>query len=75
MKANMLSFHTLSNPWAGSKGLFFFSENGHIAYQIKVKEVLTNMQGNTLSLHTPLTSGVELKGKLLTSSDVRISFY
>ena len=32
--------HTL-HPWGGVKrsNIFFFSESGHVAYQIKVKEV------------------------------------
>ena len=56
MKANMLSLHTPATPGVGSKGHFdFFSKSGHVAYQIKVEEVQTYMQGNTLNLHTPLT--------------------
>ena len=39
---------------------FISSKSGHVAYQIIVEEVLTYMQGNTLNLHTPLTSGVGL---------------
>ena len=39
MKANMLSLQTPTTPGVGSKGLFFFSESGHVAYQIKVEEV------------------------------------
>ena len=41
MKASMLLFlHTPSTPGLGSKGQFFFvSESGHVAHQIKVKEV------------------------------------
>ena len=62
MKANMLTLH-----WGGVKrsNIVFFSESGHVAYQIKVKEVQTNMQGNTLNLYTPLASGVGLKGQIL----------
>ena len=30
------------------------SECGHLAYQIKGKEVWTNIEANTLTLHTPL---------------------
>ena len=37
----------------------FCSKSGHVAYQIKVE------QGNTLNLHTPLTSGVGFKGQIL----------
>ena len=39
MKANMLSLHTPTTPGVGSKGHFFFSKFGHVAYQIKVEEV------------------------------------
>ena len=49
----------------GSKGLFFFSESDHVAYQIKVEALYTYMQGNTLNLHTPLTPGAGFNGQLL----------
>ena len=42
MKANMLSLHTPLAPGGGGskdETFFFFSEIGHVAYQIKVKEV------------------------------------
>ena len=40
MISNMLSLHTPATPWLGSKGHYvFFSESGHVAYQIKVEEV------------------------------------
>ena len=61
----MLSLHTPMTPGVGSKGLFFFSKGGHVAYQIKVEEGLAYMQGNTLNLHTPLTSVVGFKGQIL----------
>ena len=39
-RANMLSLNTTLTPGVESKGqIFFFSENGHVAHQIKVKEV------------------------------------
>ena len=67
MKANILSLHTPSTPGFGSKGqiFVFFSESDKVAYQIKMKEVKTNMQAKSLTLHTPLTSGVGLKGQIL----------
>ena len=65
IEANMLSLHTPTTPGVGSKGHFFFSKSGLVAYQIKVEEVLTYIQGNTLNLHTPLTSGVGFKGQIL----------
>ena len=39
MKATMLSLHTRMTPGVGSKGHFFSSKSGHVAYQIKVEEV------------------------------------
>ena len=33
------------------------SECGHAAYRIKGREVQTNIESNTLTLHTPLASG------------------
>ena len=39
MKANMQSLHTPSIMGWGQKVMFFLSESGHVAYQIKVKEV------------------------------------
>ena len=55
--------HT-KDPWGGVKrSFFFFSKSDHVAYQIKVEEVKTYIQGNTLNLHTPLTSGVGFKGQ------------
>ena len=57
--------HT-NDPWGGVKSsFFFFFKSGHVAYQIKVEEVWTYMQGNTLNLHTPLTFGVGFKGQIL----------
>ena len=65
MKASMLSLHTPTTPGVGSKGHFlFFSKSGHVAYQSKVEEVYTYMQGNTLNLHTILTSEVGFKGQV-----------
>ena len=66
MKANMVSLHTPTTPVMGSKGhFFFFSKSGHVAYHIKVAEVWTYMQSNTLNLHTSLTSGDGFKGQIL----------
>ena len=39
MNANMLPLHTPTTPGVGSKGHFFFSKSGHVAYQIKVEGV------------------------------------
>ena len=35
----MLSLHIPMTPGVGSKGPFFPSKSGHVAYQIKVEEV------------------------------------
>ena len=64
MKASMLSLHTPKTPGVGSKGHFFLF-CGHVAYQSKVEEVRTYMQGSTLNLHTILTSEVGFKGQIL----------
>ena len=55
--------------------LFFVSISGHVAYQIKVEEVYTYMQGNTLNLHTTLTSGVGFKGQILKLCRCKYIFY
>ena len=66
MKASMLFLHTPSPPGVESKRqvVFFVTESGHVACKINVKEVKTNIQieGNTLNLHTHLTTWVGLKG-------------
>ena len=65
MKANMLPLHTPTTPGLESKGHFvFFSKIGHVAYQIKLEEVKTYTQGNTLNLHThpwPLGLGLNVR--------------
>ena len=37
--------------------LSHYAPYGHVAYQIKGKEVQTNIETEPLTLHTPLTSG------------------
>ena len=54
--------YTHQQPLGWDQKVILFSKSGHVAYQIKVK---TYMQGNTLNLHTPLTSGVGFKGQIL----------
>ena len=61
--------------WGQKAILFFFSKSGHVAYQIKVEEVETYMQGNALNLHTPLTSGVGFKGQILKLCGWKYFFY
>ena len=76
MKVNMLSLHTPTTPGVGSKGHFvFFSKSGHVVYQIKVEEVWTYMQGNTLNFHISLTSGVGFKGQIMKLCRYKYTFY
>ena len=58
----MLSLYTSSSH------LFFFSESGHVAYQIKIKEVQTIMQGNTLIYN------LDLKVRYRNCANVSIFF-
>ena len=44
--------------------LSFFSEYGHVAYQIKADDTGNNMVANILPTDTPLTQGVGSKVKL-----------
>ena len=47
-------------PWPlglGQKVKTFFSENSHVAYQIKGNGAKSDMQSHILSLHTPLAPG------------------
>ena len=44
-ESKYLSLHTPAIPGWGQKVIYsFLSESGHVTYQIKVKEVKTNMQ-------------------------------
>ena len=47
----------------------FFSEYGHVAYQIKANEACTNMVKNILHTDTPLTSWVGSKGQTISFSE------
>ena len=42
----------------GQRPKFFFSEYGHVAYQIKADDAGSNMVANILPTYTPLTQGV-----------------
>ena len=65
-----------NHPWGGVKrSFFFFSKINHVAYQIKVEEEVTYMQGNTLNLHTPLTSWVGFKGQILKLCICKYTLY
>ena len=62
-KANVRPYmHAL--PMSGVKrSKHFFSENSHVAYQIKENDTYNNMQALVLSLHTPSTPRVGPKGQ------------
>ena len=75
MKTNMLSLHAPTTPGWCQKVIFFFSKSGQIANQIKVEEVQTYMQGNTLNLHIPLTSWARLKGQILKLCRCKYIFF
>ena len=47
---------------------FFFSEYGHVAYQIKADDAGSNMVANILPTDTPLTQGVGSKGQTISVS-------
>ena len=53
MHAKNVHLYTHSTPGIGSKGKnIFFSEYGHVIYQIKGNETYNKMQANILPLHT-----------------------
>ena len=47
----------------------FFSEYGHVAYQIKADDAGNNMVANILPTDTPSTQGVGLKGQTIYFSE------
>ena len=63
MKASVLSLHTPTTPGVGLKGHFCsFLKVVMLDFKVKWK---TYMQGNTLNLHTILTSEVGFKCQIL----------
>ena len=46
-----------------------FSEDGHVAYQIKADDAGSNMVANILPTDTPLTQGVGSKGQTIFFSE------
>ena len=54
---------------AGAK-IKLFSENGHVAYQIKADEAGSNMVANILPTDTPSTQGVGSKGQTISFSEI-----
>ena len=49
--------------------IIFFSEYGHVAYQIKADDAGNNMVANILPTYTPLTQGVGSKGQTIYFSE------
>ena len=67
MVANILPTDTPSTQGVGSKGqTIYFSENSHVAYQIKADNAGSNMVANILPTDTPLTQGVGSKGQTVS---------
>ena len=65
MKANILPFYMLTTPGWGQRDQIFFSDECHVAYQIKRKAVYTIMQVKCLTLCTYLTFYVGQQGQTL----------
>ena len=67
MVANILPTDTPSTQGVGSKGqTIYFSESGHVAYQIKADDAGSNMVANILPTNTPLIQGVGSKGQTIS---------
>ena len=59
MNANFLYLHTHLIPGVRSNvNTVFFSENGHVAYQIKGNEAYNNVHANILPSHTLSIHGI-----------------
>ena len=70
MVANILTTDTLSTQGVGSKDqTISFSENSHVAYQIKADKAGSNMVANILPTDTPSTQGVGSKGQSISFSE------
>ena len=65
MLLNILPTYTPLTQRVGSKGqTIYFSESGHVAYQIKADDAGSNMVANILPTDTPLIRGWGQKVKL-----------
>ena len=53
MVANILPIDPSPDPGVKRSKFIFFSEHGHIAYQIEGNDECNNMQAYILFLHTP----------------------
>ena len=66
MVANILPTDKPLTQGVGSKGqIIYFSEHGHVAYQIKADDAGTNMVANILPTDTPSTQGEGSKGQTI----------
>ena len=61
MVANILPHSTPPPPPPPPPGGVFFSEHGHVAYQIKGNHVCSNMVANILSAYSPLSPWGEVQ--------------
>ena len=67
MVANILPTDTPLTQGNGSKGqTIYFSENSHVAYQIKADGAGSNMVAYILPIGTPPTQGVGSKGQTIS---------
>ena len=58
------------SPWGGLRGWgggqnYFFSEYGHVAYQIKANDFYNNMVANILPTDTPSIQGMGSRGQTI----------
>ena len=67
--ANILTLYTPLTPGLGSKGHFFVSESGHVAYQIKLNEVENTNRANILPFSTSMAPGWGQKVKTIFFSE------
>ena len=70
MVANFLPTDTPLTQGMESKGqTIYFSENSHVAYQIKADDTVSNMVASILPTDTPSTQGEESKGQTISFSE------
>ena len=76
MVANILPTYTPSTQGVGSRGqTIYFSENSHVAYQIKADDAGSNMVANILPTDTPMTQGVGSKGQTISFTESSLVAY
>ena len=69
LKRNASTYSILTQAFGLGSGVkrIFFSESGHVAYQIKGKKCRPTCKQTFGPYKTPLTSRIVLKGNILTS--------